>query len=80
MLRRIPQTVAFNPVFDEFGLPGPLLDIVEDLIGPDIRFHHSQLNFKSAGGGEAFKWRQVVNLAGPACSCKSCPIRTGSAT
>ena len=55
MLRRIPQTVAFDPVFEDFGLRGPLLDIVEDLIGPDIRFHHSKLNFKSAGGGEEIK-------------------------
>ena len=55
MLRRIPQTVAFHPVFEEFGLRGPLLDIVEDLIGPDIRFHHSKLNFKSPGGGEEIK-------------------------
>src|SRR5215469_10441098 len=45
-LRRIPQTVAFHPLFEEFGLRGPLLDIADDLIGPDIRFHHSKLNFK----------------------------------
>jgi ectoine hydroxylase len=62
MLRRIPQTVAFDPVFEEFGLRGPLLDIVEDLIGPDIRFHHSKLNFKSAGGGEEIKWHQDIQF------------------
>jgi ectoine hydroxylase len=61
-LRRIPQTVAFHPVFEEFGLRGPLLDIAEDLIGPDIRFHHSKLNFKSASGGEEIKWHQDIQF------------------
>ena len=62
MLRRIPQTVAFNSVFEDFGLRGPLLDIVEDLIGPDIRFHHSKLNFKSPRGGEEIKWHQDIQF------------------
>jgi ectoine hydroxylase len=62
MLRRVPQTVAFHPVFEDFGLRGPLIDIVEDLIGPDIRFHHSKLNFKSPHGGEAIKWHQDIQF------------------
>ena len=60
MLRRIPQTVAFHPVFEDFGLRGPLLEIAEDLIGPNIRFHHSKLNFKSPHGGEEIKWHQDI--------------------
>lgn len=59
-LRRIPQTVAFHPVFEDFGLRGPLVDLAEDLLGPDVRFHHSKLNFKSAGGGEEIKWHQDI--------------------
>jgi ectoine hydroxylase-related dioxygenase (phytanoyl-CoA dioxygenase family) len=62
MLRRVPQTVAFHPLFEEFGLRGPLLDIVEDLIGPNIRFHHSKLNFKSPHGGEEIKWHQDIQF------------------
>lgn len=58
MLRRIPQTVAFHPLFEDFGLRGPLLDLAEDLLGPDLRFHHSKLNFKSPGGGEEIRWHQ----------------------
>ena len=61
-LRRIPQTVAFDPLFEEFGLRGPLVDIAEDLIGADIRFHHSKLNFKSAQGGEEIKWHQDIQF------------------
>ena len=60
MLRRIPQTVAFHPEFEAFGLKGPLLDHAEGLLGPDVRFHHSKLNFKSAGGGEEIKWHQDI--------------------
>jgi ectoine hydroxylase len=60
MLRRIPQTVALHPVFEEFGLRGPIVDIAEDLLGPDVRFHHSKLNLKSAGGGEEIKWHQDI--------------------
>jgi len=62
MLRRIPQTVAFHQVFEDFGLRGPLLDIAEDLIGPNIRFHHSKLNFKSPHGGEEIKWHQDIQF------------------
>jgi ectoine hydroxylase len=61
-LRRIPQTVAFHPVFEAFGLHGPLIDIAEDLLGPDIRFHHSKLNFKSPDGGEEVKWHQDIQF------------------
>lgn len=60
MLRRIPQTVAFDSVFEEFGLRGPVVDLAADLLGPDVRFHHSKLNFKSGGGGEEIKWHQDI--------------------
>lgn len=60
MLRRIPQTVAFDPVFEDFGLRGPVVDLAEDLLGSDVRFHHSKLNFKSGGGGEEIRWHQDI--------------------
>ncbi|MFI4974313.1 MAG: phytanoyl-CoA dioxygenase family protein [Caulobacterales bacterium] len=61
-LRRIPQTVAFHPVFEAFGLRGPIVDLAEDLLGPDVRFHHSKLNFKSPLGGEEIKWHQDIQF------------------
>ena len=61
-LRRIPHTVAAHPDFETFGLAGPLIDIVEDLLGPDIRFHHSKLNFKWHSGGEAVEWHQDIQF------------------
>lgn len=61
-LRRIPQTVAFDPDFEEFGLRGPIVDLAEDLLGPDVRFHHSKLNFKWSGGGEEIRWHQDIQF------------------
>lgn len=61
-LRRIPQTVAFDPVFEEFGLRGPIVDLAEDLLGPDVRFHHSKLNFKWNDGGEEIRWHQDIQF------------------
>lgn len=61
-LRRIPHTVLYHPVFEEFGLRGPLVDLAEDLLGPDVRFHHSKLNFKSPDGGEEIRWHQDIQF------------------
>ncbi|MBI1252160.1 MAG: phytanoyl-CoA dioxygenase family protein [Alphaproteobacteria bacterium] len=61
-LRRIPQTVAFDPDFEAFGLRGPVVDIAEDVLGSDVRFHHSKLNFKWSGGGEEIRWHQDIQF------------------
>ena len=42
--------------------PFPLLDLAEDLLGPNIRFHHSKLNFKWHSGGEAVEWHQDIQF------------------
>lgn len=61
-LRRIPQTVAFHPVFEAFGLRGPIVDLAADLLGENVRFHHSKLNFKWSGGGEEIRWHQDIQF------------------
>jgi ectoine hydroxylase len=61
-LRRIPQTGALDPDFAEFGLNGPIVDVAEDLLGPNLRLHHSKLNFKWSGGGEEIKWHQDIQF------------------
>ncbi len=33
-----------------------------DLLGPDVKFHHSKLNFKAAHGGEEVKWHQDIQF------------------
>ncbi len=61
-LRRIPQTGAFDADFEAFGLSGPIVDIAEDLLGADVRLHHSKLNFKWNDGGEEIKWHQDIQF------------------
>ena len=57
-LRRLTQPVVHHPVYWEFASQGPIVDVAEDLLGPDVKFHHSKLNFKWSGGGEEVKWHQ----------------------
>jgi ectoine hydroxylase-related dioxygenase (phytanoyl-CoA dioxygenase family) len=37
-------------------------DIVSELVGPDMKFHHSKLNFKWANGGEEVKWHYDISF------------------
>ena len=37
-------------------------DIVADLVGPDVKFHHSKLNFKWMRGGEEVKWHYDISF------------------
>ena len=39
-----------------------LPDVVADLVGPDVKFHHSKLNFKWAKGGEEVKWHYDISF------------------
>jgi hypothetical protein len=36
------------------------VDLVADLLGPDLRFHSSKLNFKWSAGGDAVRWHQDI--------------------
>jgi ectoine hydroxylase len=61
-LRRISQPVEIDPVYEEFGLRGPIVDLAEDLVGPNVKYHHSKLNLKWADGGEEVKWHQDIQF------------------
>jgi len=37
---------------------GIIADVSADLLGPDVCFHHSKLNFKWGGGNDEVKWHQ----------------------
>ncbi len=57
-LRRLCQPVAHHATFWELTSNSPITDIAEDLLGPDVKFHHSKLNFKWSAGGQEVKWHQ----------------------
>ena len=61
-LRRVSNPVEQHAVFWEYCLNSALPDIVADLVGPDVKFHHSKLNFKWAQGGEEVKWHYDISF------------------
>ena len=59
-LRRLTQPVRYHSDYWRFASESCITDLAEDLLGPDIMFHHSKLNFKWSGGGEEVKWHQDI--------------------
>ena len=59
-LRRLTSPVDHHPEYWAFASESVLPDIMADLVGPDVKFHHSKLNFKWAKGGEEVKWHQDI--------------------
>ena len=57
-LRRLKNPVRAHPVFDAALRHERLLDIVEQLIGPGVRFNGDKLNMKSGGYGSPVEWHQ----------------------
>ena len=61
-IRRLNSPTDVDALYWEFASTGPFVDVAEDLLGPDIKFHHSKLNFKWSGGGEEVKWHQDIQF------------------
>lgn len=59
-LRRLTSPVDHHPSYLAYGSDSVIVDVVEDLVGPDVKYHHSKLNFKWARGGEEVKWHQDI--------------------
>ncbi|MCC7273135.1 MAG: phytanoyl-CoA dioxygenase family protein [Alphaproteobacteria bacterium] len=60
-LRRLSAPCDHHPAYWDY-VSGFLGDIAADLLGPDVKFHHSKLNFKSAEGGTEVKWHQDIQF------------------
>ena len=60
-VRRLKTPDAQHPVYWEFA-QGPIADAVADVVGPDVVFHHSKLNFKWHDGGDEVKWHQDIQF------------------
>ncbi|MEM6496341.1 MAG: phytanoyl-CoA dioxygenase family protein [Pseudomonadota bacterium] len=59
-LRRLQKPQDQDPVYYDVAFNSPIVDLVEDLLGPDLKFHHGKLNFKWSGGGAEIKWHQDI--------------------
>jgi len=48
VLRRIKNPADNDALYHWLGLESPIVDVVTELLGPSIRFHHSKLNLKGS--------------------------------
>jgi phytanoyl-CoA hydroxylase len=58
MLRKIQGAVFEVPEVREVFTSNPMLDCMEDLMGPEIYYHSSKVMFKPANGGAPKPWHQ----------------------
>jgi ectoine hydroxylase len=59
-VRRLRALVDRHPDFWRICSESPLADIAADLVGPDVKFHSSKLNYKYPGSGEIVGWHQDI--------------------
>jgi ectoine hydroxylase-related dioxygenase (phytanoyl-CoA dioxygenase family) len=59
-IRRLRKAVDQHPELWAFAQDPTVVDLVADLLGPDVRFHSAKLNFKWSDGGEAVRWHQDI--------------------
>ena len=59
-VRRLRALVDRDPVYWEFATCPLILDMVADLVGPDVKFHSAKLNNKRANDGAPVKWHQDI--------------------
>ena len=61
-LRRVSSPVDHDLAYWEYASESMLADVASDLVGPNVKFHHSKLNFKWPKGGEEVKWHQDISF------------------
>ena len=60
-VRRLKRPDEQHPLYWEVAI-GILADAVADLLGPDVVYHHSKLNFKWHDGGDQVAWHQDIQF------------------
>ena len=58
VVRRIKNPADSDPLYRRVAFDSPIPDIVTQLLGPSIRFHHSKLNMKGSRVGAAVEVHQ----------------------
>jgi phytanoyl-CoA hydroxylase len=57
-VRRIVNPIEHHPAFHELVFNRTIVDLVEELIGPDIQLQHTKLNLKPPSRQGRFEWHQ----------------------
>ncbi len=60
-LRRLKMPDKQHPIYWEFATD-VIADVAADVVGPDVVFHHSKLNFKWDKGSDDVKWHQDIQF------------------
>lgn len=60
-MRRLRRPDEQHPLYWEYA-NSIIADIAADLVGPDVVFHHSKLNFKWGGGTDRVEWHQDIQF------------------
>jgi len=61
LLRRLKEPDARHETYWSFS-NGIIADVAADLVGPDVFFHHSKLNFKWHDGDDTVQWHQDIQF------------------
>jgi hypothetical protein len=61
VLRRLRRPDEQHPAYWRFA-SGIMADVAADLLGPDVVFHHSKLNFKWFDASDTVKWHQDIQF------------------
>ena len=57
-LRRVNAPVEVSEAYLAATLDSRMVDCIADLIGPDVKLHHTKINSKLPGGHTEVKWHQ----------------------
>jgi phytanoyl-CoA hydroxylase len=58
VVRRIFSPIVHHQAFYELVFNPKIVDVVENLLGPDIQLHHTKLNLKPPSKDARFEWHQ----------------------
>jgi ectoine hydroxylase-related dioxygenase (phytanoyl-CoA dioxygenase family) len=58
VLRRVNNPPEIEQIYAEVAFDGAFVDMVADLVGPDLKFHHAKLNLKQPGSETRMDWHQ----------------------
>lgn len=61
-LRRLNSPVDYHITYWRYVSESLMVDIAADLLGPDVMYHHTKLNFKAPSGGTDIKWHQDIQF------------------
>lgn len=59
-LHRVSNPQDHHSVIWDFFKAPVLTDLVADVVGPDVKFHHAKLNVKSGNSTRPFEWHQDI--------------------